>query len=66
VPVLFSPIELGKVVLQDGCDIGTGSIILPGVSVGEGAIVGAGAVVTKDIPAFEIWAGVPAAFLRKR
>jgi maltose O-acetyltransferase len=37
-----------------------GSIVLPGVTVGEKAIVGAGAVVSKDIPAGEKWYGVPA------
>ncbi len=66
VPVLFSEIDLAPVVLEDGCDIGVGSILLPGVTVGEGAIVGAGAVVACDVPAREIWAGVPARRLRAR
>ena len=35
-------------------------MVLAGVSIGDGAIVGAGAVVTKSVPAGEIWAGVPA------
>lgn len=42
-----------------------GCIILPGVTVGEGAAVAAGAVVTRDIPPYELWAGVPAKFVRK-
>lgn len=66
IPVYFSPLKFGEVVLGDGCDIGAGAIILPGVRVGEGAIVGAGAVLTSDIPPFEIWAGVPARKLKKR
>lgn len=46
--------------------IGTNSIICADVTIGEGAIVGAGSVVTKDIPAYEIWAGNPAKFIKKR
>lgn len=38
----------------------SGCTILPGVTVGENSVVAAGAVVTKDVPAFEVWAGVPA------
>ena len=44
--------------------IGTNSTILAGVVIGENAIVGAGAVVTKDVPANSIFAGVPARFVR--
>ena len=66
VPVYSLPLEPNEVVLEDGCDIGIGSIILPGVRVGEGVIVGAGAVVTHDIPPYEIWAGVPARRIRAR
>ena len=47
-----------------GASIGSGSTILCGVTVGESAIVGAGAVVTKDVPANTIVAGVPARLLR--
>jgi len=66
IPVIFSRLEFGEVVLEEGCDIGAGSIILPGLRIGKGAIIGAGSVVTKDIPPFEIWAGVPAQKVRKR
>ncbi len=65
-PVYFSPLEFAEVVLEDGCDIGAGAIILPGVRIGKGAIIGAGAVVTCDIPPFEIWAGVPARKIGER
>jgi len=47
-------------------DIGVNAVIMPGVTVGRGAIVGAGAVVTKDVPEFAIVAGVPAKFMRWR
>jgi acetyltransferase-like isoleucine patch superfamily enzyme len=46
--------------------IGANCIILPGVSIGEGAIVAAGSVVTKDVPAFNIYAGVPAKKIKQR
>lgn len=45
--------------------IGAHSIVLKGVTIGEGAVVGAGSVVTKNIPNYEIWAGNPAKFIRK-
>lgn len=46
--------------------IGHGAIVRPEVSIGDGAVVGAGAVVTRDVPAYTIVTGVPAAPLRKR
>jgi len=46
--------------------IGTHVVILPGVTIAEGAIVGAGSVVTCDIPAYQIWGGSPARFIRNR
>jgi len=51
----FGPVEIGDYVF-----IGPRAIILPDIKIGKGAVVAAGAVVTKDIPDFEIWAGVPA------
>ena len=65
-PLLFCDLEFGKVIIADGCDIGIGVIILPGVKVGKGSIVGAGSVVTKDVEPYTVVAGVPAKFLRKR
>lgn len=66
VPILHSDLALAPVVVEDDCDIGLGAIILPGVVIGRGAQIGAGAVVTRDIPAFAIAAGVPARVLRLR
>jgi acetyltransferase-like isoleucine patch superfamily enzyme len=52
-------------IIEKNVSIGSSVTILCGCSVGAGAIVGAGTVVTKDIPAGEIWAGNPAKFIRK-
>lgn len=57
----FKPISIGH-----HCWIGTGATVLQGINIGDGAIVAAGAVVTKDIPSYEVWGGVPAKFIRKR
>ena len=65
-PVMHSDLDYKKVVLEDGCDIGVGSIILPGVRIGEGSIVGAGSVVTKNVEPFMVVAGTPAKFFRTR
>lgn len=45
--------------------IGANATILPGVSIGEGAMIGAGSVVTRDVPAGELWLGNPARLHRK-
>ncbi len=65
-PILFSNIEVSEVVIEDDCDVGVGAIILPGVTVGRGSMIGAGAVVTTDVEPFSVMAGVPARLLRKR
>lgn len=52
-------------VVMDGASIGTGSTILCGVTIGKNAIVGAGSVVTRDVPGNTIAAGNPARVLRK-
>jgi acetyltransferase-like isoleucine patch superfamily enzyme len=66
VPVLLCDLEFAPVRIEDESDIGMGAIILPGVTVGRGAIVGAGAVVTRDVEPFSIVAGVPARKLGER
>lgn len=53
------------IVLKKGCLIGMESFVMPGVTVGEGAIVGAGSLVTKDIPAWTIAGGRPAKVLKE-
>lgn len=65
-PIIETDLEIKPVHVEAWADIGTGAVLLPGVRIGKGAIVGAGAVVTKDVPAFSIVAGVPAQFMRWR
>lgn len=56
----------GECRVGEGCDVGTAATLLPGVSVGEWSLVGAGAVVTKDLPANCTAVGVPAKVVRER
>lgn len=57
--------KTSPIVIKDNVFIGAYSFILKGVTIGENSIVGAGSVVTKDIPDNEIWAGNPAKIVRK-
>lgn len=50
--------------VEDRAAIGSGAVILCGVRIGRGAVVGAGAVVTRDVPPGEVWAGNPARYLK--
>jgi len=59
-PVLARPVRIG-----DGAWLGTRALILPGVEIGAGAVVAAGAVVTKDVPPNVLVGGVPARVLRE-
>ncbi|RZD45057.1 MAG: acetyltransferase [Thaumarchaeota archaeon] len=52
----------GKVVLKKNCRIGTHSTIMPNVTIGENSIVGAYSFVTSNIPANQLWMGIPAKF----
>ena len=61
----ISPTAYGPITIEDDAWLGTGSIILPNVTIGEGAIVGAGSVVNRNVPPFTVVAGVPARAIRK-
>jgi len=58
------PPSQAPVIIHRGAYIGVGVIILPGIEIGECAVVGAGAVVTKDVPARTVVAGVPARVIK--
>jgi len=59
-----APTKCADIVIGNDAWLGVGSIILPGVSIGKGSIVGAGSVVTRDVPPYTIVAGVPARVVR--
>jgi acetyltransferase-like isoleucine patch superfamily enzyme len=63
-PISHQGITTQGIVVEDGAWIGGGAIILDGVRIGRNAVVGAGAVVTKDVPAYTIVAGNPARVVR--
>ena len=55
-----------KVTIKEGAVLGAAVTVLPGVTIGKNAVIGAGATVTCDVPANEIWAGVPARKLKDK
>jgi maltose O-acetyltransferase len=58
-------LEQGKAVtISNSVWVGGGAIILPGITIGEGAVIAAGAVVTKDVPAYKVVAGNPATIIK--
>lgn len=66
VPIIQTDLDIRPVRIDAWADIGVNAVILPGITVGRGAIVGAGAVVTADVEPFSVVAGVPARFMRWR
>jgi len=56
----------GNCYLKEGCHIYTGGVLLPGITIGRWAEVGAGAVVTKDVPDYAVVVGVPAKVIKYR
>jgi acetyltransferase-like isoleucine patch superfamily enzyme len=65
-PIITTALVIKPVIIGFGADIGMNASLLPGVRIGSNAIVGAGAVVTQDVPDYAIVAGVPAKILRSR
>ncbi len=66
VPIIATGLTIKPIVIGYGADIGTNATILPGVHVGANSIIGAGAVVTSDVPEYAVVAGVPAKVIRYR
>ena len=59
------PAEFQQTLVKKGASIGANATILGGLTIGENALIGAGSVVTKDVPDNELWVGNPARFIRK-
>ena len=57
--------EYQKTIIEDGASLGAGCVILSGITIGKNSMIGAGSVVTKDIPANQLWVGNPARFIRE-
>lgn len=53
----------GKIEIKDWAYIGTGSQIMPGVTIGEGALITAGSIVTHSVPDNQVWGGIPAKYI---
>lgn len=66
VPISSQPLDCAKVVIEDDVWIGSHSVILAGVHVGNGAVIAAGSVVIKDVDPYCVVAGVPANIIKKR
>ncbi len=66
IPMKNQGVSRSFITIEDDCWIGASSTILPGVTVGIGSIIAAGAVVAKDVPPYSIVGGVPAKIIRSR
>jgi acetyltransferase-like isoleucine patch superfamily enzyme len=65
-PIIERSVQFSPVIIEEDCDIGVNSVILPGVTLGRGTQVGAGAVVTKSFLPYSVVGGVPAKLMRSR
>lgn len=66
IPMIVQNISVEDIVIGNDVWIGYGSYIMPGVTIGDGAIVGAKSVATEDVPAYAVVAGVPARIIHYR
>jgi acetyltransferase-like isoleucine patch superfamily enzyme len=65
-PINQQGIRCRGIVIEDDCWLGSGVRVLDGVTIGTGSVIGAGAVVTRDIPAHSVAVGIPAKVVSKR
>ena len=65
-PSILQDYDDGDIFIEDDVWIGAGSIILPGLKIGKGAIIAAGSVVNKNVPKFSIVGGIPAKIIKLR
>ena len=66
VPEEYRNVEYAKVIINKHCIIGSGTIILPGVEIGEGTAVGAMSLCNTDIEEWSVYTGIPAKYIKKR
>lgn len=66
IPMRDQGFQKGEIIIDDDVWLGYGVIVLAGVHIGKGSVIGAGAVVTKDIPEYTIAGGVPAKVIKRR
>lgn len=64
-PIAEQPLKTAPVHIGDGCLIGMGAVIHPGVTIGEHCLIGANSVVTRDVPPFSVALGMPAKVIRR-
>lgn len=65
-PIVAQGLEIKSVVIGNDVWIGAHAVILAGVAIGDGSVIAAGAVVTKDVAPYSVVAGVPARVIKKR
>ncbi len=65
-PIVDQKAKLAPVIIEDDVYLGSNVVVCPGVTIGKGAVIGAGSVVTHDIPAYSVAYGVPARIIRNR
>jgi acetyltransferase-like isoleucine patch superfamily enzyme len=66
VPIQAQGFKGAPIVIEDQAWLGTHVVVLPGVTIGKGAIIAAHSLVNRDIPPYEVWGGIPAKFIKER